>query len=85
MSALTTESERKRTGRRVSAEDLDPRAVLCIQHRDIRDRDVRNDVRLSGVLAKTTDGDTVRAVAPHVLYEDVGAVRLECWGVDGRA
>ncbi len=28
-------------------------------------------------LAKTADGDAVGAVAPHVLDDDVGAVRLE--------
>ena len=66
---------------RVTAKYLDASSVLRVQHSDVLHRHVRDDVRLSGVLAKTAHGDTVRAVAPHVLDEDVGAVRLECWGV----
>lgn len=49
----------------------------CVEHGDVVDQDVLNDVDFVLVLAQRTNGDTVRAVAVEVLNDDVGAVGLE--------
>ncbi len=49
----------------------------CVEHGDIVDKDVLDDVDFVLVLAKRTNGDAVRAVAVEILNDDVGAVGLE--------
>jgi hypothetical protein len=50
----------------------------CIEHRDVVDENILDNVDFAGVLAQGANRDSVRAVAVQVLDEDVGAVGLEC-------
>jgi hypothetical protein len=51
--------------------------VLSVDHRDVSNVDVRHDIWYAVVLAQGSNGDTVRAIAVHVLDEGVGGVGLE--------
>lgn len=46
--------KRRHTGARISSEDLDPGAVLGIEHRDIRDRHIGDDIHFARVLCVDT-------------------------------
>lgn len=49
----------------------------CVEHRNVVDKDVLDNVDFVLVLAQGTNGDTVGAVTVEVLNDDVGAVGLE--------
>lgn len=48
-----------------------------IEHRNVVDENVLDDIDFILVLAQGANGDTVRAIAVEVLDDDVGAVGLE--------
>lgn len=52
------------------------KTYLSIQQRHILNVHVLNDIHLARVLANTTHTHPVRVIAPHVLHENVGCVRL---------
>lgn len=51
--------------------------MLDVDHRDVLDQNVRNDIGNTVVLTKRPDRDTVGAVTDEVLDKHVGCVRLE--------
>lgn len=61
--------------------DLYSGHVGGVEHGDVVDEDVLDNVDLADVLAEGADTDAVRAVAVQVLDEDFGAVGLEAHAV----
>lgn len=51
--------------------------MFDVDHRDVLDQDVGDDIRDAVVLTERTDGDTVRTVANEVLNKHVRSVGLE--------
>jgi hypothetical protein len=60
-----------------AAESLDASAVLSVDHSDVLDKNVGDDVLHTGILAQRAHGDTVRTLAVEVLNKRVGGIGLE--------
>lgn len=49
----------------------------CVVHRGIEDVDIFHNIELPLILPERANRDTMRAVTPHILHQNVGAIRLE--------
>lgn len=61
----------------LARESILPDTYRGIEHGDVVDENVLDDIDFVLVLAQGTNGNTVRAIAVEVLNNNVGAVGLE--------